>query len=137
MLPWKFLFHLGVMEHPSGGLHIPYHLQDGSLASRHRIRTALSAKEGSHWSKGTGAIVPYGLERLEEARNMKYLVLVEGESARHPGQLCGRTTGNEMVNFGGPPSLTGQMVTVKITAARGHTLVGEHAQSGHRLAVIA
>ena len=35
-------------------------------------------------------------------------VLVEGDSARHPGQLCGRTTGNEMVNFAGPPSLTGQ-----------------------------
>jgi tRNA-2-methylthio-N6-dimethylallyladenosine synthase len=64
-------------------------------------------------------------------------VLVEGDSARYPGQLCGRTTGNEMVNFAGPPSLTGQLVTVRITAARGHTLVGEHAQSGHRLSVIA
>jgi len=41
------------------------------------------------------------------------------------------------VNFAGPPSLTGQMVTVKITAARGHTLVGEHEMGGHRLAVIA
>jgi len=79
-LPWKFLFHLGVMEHPGGGLHIPYHLQDGSLAPRHRIRTALSAKEGSHWSPGTGAIVPYGLARLEESRKAGYLVLVEGES---------------------------------------------------------
>jgi len=77
-LPWKFLFHLGVMEHPGGGLHIPYHLQDGSLAPRHRIRTALSAKEGSHWSPGTGAIVPYGLARLEERRKAGYLVLVEG-----------------------------------------------------------
>ncbi|HEX6838392.1 MAG TPA: radical SAM protein, partial [Polyangia bacterium] len=64
-------------------------------------------------------------------------VLVEGDSARYPGQLCGRTTGNEMVNFAGPPSLTGQMVTVRITAARGHTLVGEHEKSAHRLAVIA
>ncbi len=63
-------------------------------------------------------------------------VLVEGDSARHPGQLCGRTTGNEMVNFAGPPSLTGQLVTVRITAARGHTLVGECAQSGHRLPVV-
>src|SRR2546428_5660427 len=25
-LPWQFLFSLGVMEHPSGGLCIPYHL---------------------------------------------------------------------------------------------------------------
>jgi AAA domain-containing protein len=79
-LPWKFLFHLGVMEQPSGGLQIPYHLPDGTLAPRHRIRTALAAKEGSHWSPGTGAIVPYGLERLEEGRKASYLVLVEGES---------------------------------------------------------
>jgi DNA-binding transcriptional regulator YhcF (GntR family) len=79
-LPWKFLFSLGVMEHPSGGLQIPYHLPDGTLAPRHRIRTALVAKEGSCWSKGEGTIVPYGLARLEEARKAGYLVLVEGES---------------------------------------------------------
>lgn len=64
-------------------------------------------------------------------------VLVEGDSARHPGQLCGRTTGNEMVNFAGPPSLVGQLVPVRITAARTHTLVGEHARSAHRLPVLA
>jgi AAA domain-containing protein len=68
------------MEHPCGGLQIPYQLQDGSLAPRHRIRTALSAKEGSHWSPGTRVIVPYGLARLEEGRSAGYLVLVEGES---------------------------------------------------------
>ena len=79
-LPWKFLFSLGVMEHPSGGLQIPYHLSDGTLAPRHRIRTALVAKEGSRWSKGEGTIVPYGLSRLAEARKAGYLVLVEGES---------------------------------------------------------
>jgi hypothetical protein len=79
-LPWKFLFQLGVIEHPAGGLQIPYHLPDGSLAPRHRIRMALIAKEGSYWSPGTGAIVPYGLDRLEEGRSAGYLVLVEGES---------------------------------------------------------
>ncbi len=79
-LPWKFLFSLGVMEQPSGGLYIPYHLSDGTLASRHRIRTALVAKEGSYWSTGQGAIIPYGLGRLEEARKAGYLVFVEGES---------------------------------------------------------
>ena len=79
-LPWKFLFSLGVMEHPSGGLQIPYHLPDGTQAPRHRIRTALVAKEGSRWSKGEGTIVPYGLDRLEEARKAGFLVLVEGES---------------------------------------------------------
>jgi AAA domain len=79
-LPWRFLFHLGVMDYPSGGLHIPYHLVDGTLAPRSRIRTALIAREGSRWSKGDGKIVPYGLERLEEARKAGELVLVEGES---------------------------------------------------------
>jgi hypothetical protein len=79
-LPWKYLFHLGVTEQRPGCLQVPYHLQDGTLAPRHRLRTALVAKEGSHWSKGQGEIVPYGLERLEEARKAGYLVLVEGES---------------------------------------------------------
>src|SRR5260370_25615098 len=68
------------MEHASGGLHIPYYLPDGTPAPRSRVRTALTAREGSRWSKGEGRIVPYGLERLEEARQAGYLVLVEGES---------------------------------------------------------
>ena len=79
-LPWQFLFQLGIMEHPSGGLHVPYHLPDGTLSPRSRIRTALVARQGSYWSKGAGKIVPYGLERLEEARKAGYLVVVEGES---------------------------------------------------------
>src|SRR5579864_7066127 len=80
LLPWKYLLHLGVTEKRAGCLHIPYHLPDGTPAPRHRLRTALVAKEGSHWSKGSGEIVPYGLERLEEVRKAGYLVLVEGES---------------------------------------------------------
>jgi len=79
-LPWKYLFNLGVMEHASGGVQIPYHLADGKPAPRFRIRTALVAKEGSRWNSGEGKLVPYGLERLEEARKVGYLVLVEGES---------------------------------------------------------
>jgi hypothetical protein len=80
LLPWQYLLHLGVTEKRTGCLQIPYHLPDGTSAPRHRLRTALVAKEGSHWSKGSGEIVPYGLERLEEARKAGYLVIVEGES---------------------------------------------------------
>jgi hypothetical protein len=80
LLHWKYLMHLGVTEQQAGCLQIPYHLPNGTLAPRHRLRTALVAKEGSHWSKGQGEIVPYGLERLEEARKAGYLVIVEGES---------------------------------------------------------
>ena len=79
-VPWQFLFHLGVMDHAAGGVQIPYHLADGQPAPRTRIRTALVAKEGSRWSSGEGKLVPYGLERLGDARKAGYLVLVEGES---------------------------------------------------------
>jgi tRNA-2-methylthio-N6-dimethylallyladenosine synthase len=75
--------------------------------------------------------------RLQRWVGREVAVLVEGESARYPGQLCGRTTGNEMVNFAGPPSLIGKLVDVKILAVRSHTLVAEHSQSGHRLPVVA
>jgi hypothetical protein len=80
LLHWKYLLRLGITEQRAGCLQIPYHLPDGTPAPRHRLRTALVAKEGSHWSKGSGEIVPYGLERLEEARKAGYLVIVEGES---------------------------------------------------------
>jgi hypothetical protein len=78
-IPWKFLCNLGVVEE-ARGLRIPYYTLDGKVAPRYRIRTALSAKEGSWWNKAPGDILPYGLERLEEARKAGFLVLVEGES---------------------------------------------------------
>ncbi len=80
MLPWQVLFNLGISEDKAGILHIPYYLPDGTPAPRHRLRTALVAREGSRWSKGKGQIVPYGLERLAEARKTGSLILVEGES---------------------------------------------------------
>jgi hypothetical protein len=79
-LPWQFLCNLGVIEHPSGALLIRYHLADGRPAPRYRIRTALVARHGSRWNIGEGQLVPYGLERLADARKAGYLVLVEGES---------------------------------------------------------
>ena len=53
-------------------------------------------------------------------------VLVEGNAKRDPGELCGRSSGNRMVNFAGPRELIGRMVEVDITAARAHTLRGEY-----------
>jgi len=78
-IPWKFLCNLGIVEE-SRGLRIPYYMLDGMPAPRYRIRTALTAKEGSWWNKGLGDIIPYGLERLAEARQAGFLVVVEGES---------------------------------------------------------
>ncbi|HEY6822664.1 MAG TPA: tRNA (N6-isopentenyl adenosine(37)-C2)-methylthiotransferase MiaB [Burkholderiales bacterium] len=51
-------------------------------------------------------------------------VLVEGPSAKDPGELAGRTGNNRMVNFHGDASLAGRMVDVVITEARRHSLRG-------------
>lgn len=58
---------------------IPYYTSDGKEYTKVRIRKELSAKKGSIWN-GEGDLIPYGLERLEEARKAGYVVIVEGES---------------------------------------------------------
>ncbi len=78
-LPVEFLQRLGLRDY-QGGVEIPYFLQDGSEAPRKRLRTALSAKDGSFWTKGTEDLVPYGVDRLARMPKREYLILVEGES---------------------------------------------------------
>lgn len=61
-------------------------------------------------------------------------VLVEGES-RVGGQACGRTSGNQMVNFAPPPGvapaeLVGQVARVRIEQAKTSTLVGGELLAG-------
>lgn len=82
-LPESFLRSLGINECEPRGVRIPYRLPDGSPAPRCRFRRALKAGEGSQWLPFTGSdesLVPYGLDRLQNARQAGYLVLVEGES---------------------------------------------------------
>jgi tRNA-2-methylthio-N6-dimethylallyladenosine synthase len=67
--------------------------------------------------------------RLQRFVGREVEVLVEGRSARDPALLCGRTSGNEMVNFEAPQgplavALVGELVRVRITAPRAHTLLG-------------
>jgi hypothetical protein len=81
-LPVDFLREHGLRE-DDRGIVIEYRLEDGTLASRQRRRTALAAKQGSSWDGPKGEpLVPYGLWRLQDARNSAadHLLLVEGES---------------------------------------------------------
>jgi tRNA-2-methylthio-N6-dimethylallyladenosine synthase len=74
-----------------------------------------------------------GARRLDRFVGRTVEVLVEGEAARSAGQLCGRTSGNEMVNFPRPPAgadLNGALVDVRISERRAHTLVGELTSRG-------
>ena len=52
-------------------------------------------------------------------------VLVEGAAKKNPGELCGRSSSNRMVNFAGPAELVGRLVDITITAALSHSLRGE------------
>lgn len=52
-------------------------------------------------------------------------VLVTGESARASADMTGHTTCNKVINFAGDQSLLGQIVSVRITAAKSHSLYGE------------
>lgn len=83
-LPEEFLKELGVApvmnEYGKTVIRVLYRMEDGTEAPRQRLRTALKAKKGSLWTKGQGAIAPYGLWKLPEARQTGFIVLVEGES---------------------------------------------------------
>jgi tRNA-2-methylthio-N6-dimethylallyladenosine synthase len=57
-------------------------------------------------------------------------VLVEGPSRKDPGEICGRTENNRVVNFPGDAGLIGQFVDVRITAALPNSLRGELAVPG-------
>jgi hypothetical protein len=61
-------------------VHIPYYTMDGKPYERYRIRTALTAVDGSAWNKIDAPLIPYGLDHLASAREAKYLILPEGES---------------------------------------------------------
>ena len=51
-------------------------------------------------------------------------VLVSGPAKKYPGELCGRTENNRVVNFAGHPRLVGNFVDVAIDEARSHSLRG-------------
>ncbi len=63
------------------GVKVIYKNMDGKPASRQRLRLALSAKEGSKWTKGPGNPIPYGVWRIGRlSQQTDTLLFVEGES---------------------------------------------------------
>ena len=55
----------------------------------------------------------------------KEIVLVDGQSTRDAGYICGRTPRGHMVNFPGNVELLGKLVPVQILSAGRNTLKGE------------
>ncbi|MCX8038369.1 MAG: tRNA (N6-isopentenyl adenosine(37)-C2)-methylthiotransferase MiaB [Candidatus Sumerlaeia bacterium] len=56
-------------------------------------------------------------------------LLVEGPSRRSDRLLMGRTRGDKVVIFEGPPDCVGQLIEVRITRAAPHTLFGERTRT--------
>ncbi len=52
-------------------------------------------------------------------------ILVDGYSKKHPHLMTGRTENNKLVVFAGNPRMINQLVNVKITEAKMHSLIGE------------
>jgi tRNA-2-methylthio-N6-dimethylallyladenosine synthase len=63
-------------------------------------------------------------ERLTAQVGRKVSVLADGTSSRDPGMRCGRTACNKTVNFT-PGSAEGPILSVLVTGAGTHSLVGE------------
>jgi tRNA-2-methylthio-N6-dimethylallyladenosine synthase len=59
-----------------------------------------------------------------------YEVLVEGTSKSNDNRISGRTRTNKLVHFQGSDKLVGQLVSVKITQALAHSLLGELIEGG-------
>ncbi len=69
-------------------------------------------------------------ERLEACKGTETEVLVEGQSARDPSRLCGRTPCYKMVNFIPAPGGHGPFRRVLVRNAGPHSLSGEEG-AGH------
>ena len=52
-------------------------------------------------------------------------ILVDGYSKKHPDMMTGRTENNKLVVFNGNPRMMNQLIDVKITEAKTHSLIAE------------
>lgn len=102
------------LEHGIGradGVWIPYHNPDGTITGRTRLRTAHVAKDGSTWLGSFGAILPYGLHDLADAREQGQVCICEGESdywtLRHADIPALAIPGSQMVRALQPDHLAG------------------------------
>lgn len=79
-------------------------------------------KDRLHRLQALQSEIQLAKHRQLEGRTVE--VLVDGPSARGDGTMCGRTSGNHLVNIPGDPSLVGSMIRVRIERAGLHSLRG-------------
>src|SRR6266487_925171 len=82
---WSFLASIGLEDgyryHGYSYVKVPYYLPDGIQHTKIKVRKAIDGKYKHCWDEGTpGDSIPYGLHKLEMARQAGYLLIGEGES---------------------------------------------------------
>ena len=71
------------------------------------------------------AINAIAARKLQDMVNRRVQILVEGLSRRNKERLEGRTRGNHITVFEGPPRLIGQLLDVRINRASAFTLYAD------------
>lgn len=79
-LPEEFLLELGIRNSKNGDyISIPYYDENKRVITT-RMRMHPGANPRFKWMKGASGVKLYGTWKLQEARDMGYVVIVEGES---------------------------------------------------------
>ena len=81
--------------------------------------------KGSHLVQLQALQRVIGLEEHQAQAGRVEELLVEGPAKHGQGLMSGRSRAGRVVNFPGPPELTGRLVRVRITQGRENSLAGE------------
>ncbi|WP_088005990.1 tRNA (N6-isopentenyl adenosine(37)-C2)-methylthiotransferase MiaB [Indiicoccus explosivorum] len=105
-----------------------YSPREGTPAARMTDNVPMEVKK-ERLQRLNALVAEYAAKSMKAYEGQIVHVLVEGESKRNPDVLSGYTEKNKLVNFTGPKSAIGQIVPVKVTAAKTWSLDGELAET--------
>ncbi|AQQ53693.1 tRNA (N6-isopentenyl adenosine(37)-C2)-methylthiotransferase MiaB [Planococcus lenghuensis] len=105
-----------------------YSPREGTPAARMQDNVPMEVKK-ERLQRLNALVGEYAAKSMKAYEGQIVEVLVEGESKRNPDVLAGYTDKNKLVNFTAPRSVIGQIVKVKVTAAKTWSLDGELAEA--------
>lgn len=101
-----------------------YSPREGTPAARMKDNVPMEVKK-ERLQRLNALVNEYSANSMKNYQGQTVEVLVEGESKNNPDVLAGYTRKNKLVNFVGPKSAIGKLVSVKITDAKTWSLNGE------------
>lgn len=101
-----------------------YSPREGTPAAKMKDNVPMEVKK-ERLQRLNALVNEYSANSMKGYQDQIVEVLVEGESKNNPDVLAGYTRKNKLVNFVGPKSAIGKLVSVKITDAKTWSLNGE------------